>query len=82
VLAQEYACFGNLSELMKNHQGQLEFAHRRFLFWQVAMTLHHLHGINIVHRDIKLDNILVAEDEENEGLRVKMADFGFAYQMR
>jgi len=34
-----------------------------------------MHSISIVHRDLKLDNILV--DESNDDL-IKLIDFGFA----
>jgi serine/threonine protein kinase len=36
----------------------------------------HLHSNSIVHRDIKLDNILIIDGEE--GATAKLADFGFA----
>lgn len=36
-------------------------------------TLRYMHGVGVVHRDIKLENILVDED-----LNFKLADFGFA----
>ena len=46
----------------------------RRIFKQVAESVAFLHSINIVHRDIKLDNILI-----EEGTRmVKLIDFGFS----
>ena len=35
-----------------------------------------MHSVNLVHRDIKLDNILV--HEENEKILFKFGDFGFS----
>jgi len=46
----------------------------RRIFKQVAESVVYLHSINTVHRDIKLDNILI-----EEGTRmVKLIDFGFS----
>ena len=42
---------------------------------QCAMAVQHLHKNNIVHRDIKLDNILLASPDT---FVVKLADFGLS----
>lgn len=44
---------------------------------QLLLTLDFIHKQGIVHRDIKLDNILINKIEENEYV-VKIADFGLA----
>ena len=41
------------------------------------LALDYLHYHNVIHRDIKLDNILINKIEEGE-LKVKIADFGLA----
>ncbi len=43
-------------------------------FTQVAAALEHAHGLGIVHRDIKPDNIIISVDDENAIL----VDFGIA----
>ena len=49
---------------------------------QVAEALHYIHRQNVVHCDIKTENILIAEEESIEGKRRKMVakllDFGLA----
>ena len=39
-----------------------------------------MHALNIVHRDIKLENILLAPEEtmQDDEINVKLIDFGFA----
>lgn len=44
---------------------------------QVAEALQYLHFNSIAHRDIKLENIMFAE-EDQDNLQIKLIDFGFA----
>ena len=37
-----------------------------------------MHQQNIVHRDIKLENILVTQGEKGDKMTIKLTDFGFA----
>ncbi|XP_063685494.1 phosphorylase b kinase gamma catalytic chain, skeletal muscle/heart isoform-like [Bolinopsis microptera] len=46
------------------------------LFRQLLLGLHHLHFHDIVHRDIKMENVLM-----NEKLGIKLTDFGFAKRL-
>lgn len=37
-----------------------------------------MHSVNIVHRDLKLENILIDDEGESPSFKVKLIDFGFA----
>ena len=44
------------------------------MFIQIADAMEYLHSMNVCHRDIKLDNILI----ENKTSSIKLIDFGFS----
>jgi serine/threonine protein kinase len=45
---------------------------------QMVRALQQLHDLNIVHRDVSLENMLMAQNEENGEMEVKIIDFGMA----
>jgi len=50
---------------------------RELLFEQIFQALAYLHALNVVHCDLKPENVMV---EEKGGLRARLLDFGIARQ--
>ncbi|CAO3682315.1 unnamed protein product [Umbelopsis ramanniana] len=65
---------GDLFEYVYQKQ-RLPEAEARLLFWQLLVGLDYLHSNNVVHRDLKLENVLFEDKKE---LRIKIGDFGLA----
>jgi mitogen-activated protein kinase 15 len=45
--------------------------HRRYIAYQIALSIQYMHNVGLVHRDIKPSNVLVNEDS-----LAKICDFG------
>ncbi|XP_015775500.1 PREDICTED: serine/threonine-protein kinase nekl-3-like [Acropora digitifera] len=70
LILTEYCAGGTLNERLKRSSGD-----ELNLKWirQTAAALSYLHSCNVVHRDLKADNVLLTATED-----VKLADFGLA----
>ena len=66
----EHIEMGNLYHFIKEHT--LAEDEVVAIFYQVASALSYLHGQNILHRDVKPENILMVSRSQ-----VKLCDFGF-----
>ncbi len=70
LIVMEYAGCGDLLQYVKRHK-RLSESEAKVLFKQVVYGLGHIHSRSVLHRDIKLDNILLDSDNG-----VKICDFG------
>ena len=64
---------GCLTPLVEDKKGDIPENICAYILQQTLIGLEYLHKKNIVHRDIKSDNILINSDGE-----LKLADFGYA----
>ena len=49
---------------------------------QLLSALEYIHSLDIVHRDVKLENILIKNfDNKVEDMSVRLCDFGYAVQL-
>ena len=69
-IVMEYICAGDLLSYIRK-RSKLNEQIAKFIFKQIILSLQYIHSQNIVHRDIKLDNILI--DLNNN---IKICDFG------
>ncbi|XP_032654703.1 serine/threonine-protein kinase D3-like isoform X2 [Chelonoidis abingdonii] len=65
-----------LEMILSSENGRLPEPLAKFLTAQILSALRHLHTRNIVHCDLKPENVLLASDEPYP--QVKLCDFGFA----
>ncbi|XP_077499477.1 serine/threonine-protein kinase NIM1 [Amblyomma americanum] len=75
-LALEFAPGGELFQKITS-DGRYTEEDARVVFAQVASAINHMHERNIVHRDIKAENVFIAGHN-----LVKVGDFGFSTQLR
>ncbi|XP_068127141.1 serine/threonine-protein kinase SIK1 [Hyperolius riggenbachi] len=70
-IVTEYAKNGELFDYL-TERGRLTEDEARLKFLQILTAVEYCHSQNVVHRDLKTENLLLGED-----MCVKLADFGF-----
>ncbi|KAK6752737.1 hypothetical protein RB195_003882 [Necator americanus] len=72
ILVMEYACGGELYDYV-SHFGSLPESEARRIFRQITSAVLYCHKHQVAHRDLKLENILLDQDNN-----AKIADFGLS----
>ena len=91
-IVMEYCNGGSLSSCLKNYQNKTGHPFTQeivqYLMKQIINVMKYIHSRGIIHRDLKLDNILVSFDSESDKnnlnmmkATIKIIDFGFATHM-
>ncbi|XP_076970023.1 serine/threonine-protein kinase 33 isoform X3 [Tamandua tetradactyla] len=80
-LVMELCEDGELKEIL-DKKGHFSENETRWIIQSLASAIAYLHSKDIVHRDLKLENILVkssfADDNNEMNLNIKVTDFGLA----
>lgn len=76
MIVMEYADGGTLAGFLESLTEPLAEAQILRMFAQICLAVHHVHSRNILHRDLKTNNILLSGQEQSRIL--KIADFGIS----
>ena len=76
VLELEYMPHGSLFNFICVTECGFDDSVARTYFHQLINAIHHCHKMNIIHRDVKLENLLL-----DSHFNLKLADFGLATQI-
>ena len=68
------AIYGTLADL-NDYLGRMSECHGHFYLSEILCALEALHQEGIVHRDLKMENVLLYDDGH-----IKLCDFGLAIQ--
>ncbi|XP_044131474.1 testis-specific serine/threonine-protein kinase 1-like [Bufo gargarizans] len=74
-IVMELGAQGDLLEFIKS-RGPIPEDVARKLFYQLATAVKYCHDLDIVHRDLKCENILL-----DKAYNIKLSDFGFARRL-
>lgn len=76
----------DLFELMESHDNDqcvITTTHRYEIAVELASMIHELHSHGVIHRDIKLENIMIQmpddTDTDDANVRIWLIDYGFSY---
>lgn len=83
-LAMEYVQGGELFKAISELNGRgIKETEARDILRQLLSAVLYLHSVGVVHRDLKLENILICDDDDGgDELKIKLVDFGLGRPFR
>ena len=86
-LVTEYCNGGNLAQLLKKYNKPFPQDLIQYFMKQIVEGIKYIHSLKIIHRDIKLENILISYRDKNcefndlVGSKIKIIDFGLSKEI-
>ena len=69
-------CKSNLTEYIKENKGNISVSSALLMIYQILEGIKHLYDHEVVHLDLKDDNIFIADRKKLKGTQVVIGDFG------
>ncbi|CAD8133407.1 unnamed protein product [Paramecium octaurelia] len=76
ILIYPYFSGGTLNQLISANSNDISQLKVKSIMKKILSGLNHIHSLGIIHRDIKMDNIMLEEIDDHKC--VKIIDFGFS----
>lgn len=73
ALVLEYCDRGTLRSVLKAERGKISLERKKVMLLDISRGINYLHQKGIIHRDLKLENVLV-----DKGFNCKVSDFGMS----
>ncbi|CAD8082851.1 unnamed protein product [Paramecium sonneborni] len=79
IFIMKYCRGGTLYNYLMKRNYQLEQTEIKLIMKKLLKGVKHMHKLGIIHRDLKLDNVVF--EQENNIKSIKIIDFGFAVEL-
>jgi len=73
----EYLSGGDLFDYLERRDFKIDEARAKTITRQICSAVYYLHSYGIVHRDLKLENVMMTNDHDTQSMP-KLVDFGLA----
>lgn len=81
-LVMEYCDMGNVYNFQSKQANKVfNLEEATHIFAQILQGVEFVHANNIIHRDIKLENIFLKKNAKNNDYMCKIGDFGLAREI-